>query len=74
MHCKKSPFAEKPLLVASLLLLSSASAFSEINPRPQCLPHVKSSLWKGPPTAKIRKKFINLILGYISFYLEIRAV
>ena len=35
--------------------------------------HLKSFLWKGPPTAKVRKKTIVQILGYNSFYIEIRT-
>ena len=61
---------------ASALSLSSAykaSVFSEINPVPPYFFHLKSFLWKGPLTVKVRKKIINQILGYISFCSEIRA-
>ena len=34
---------------------------------------VKSFLWKGPPTVKVRKKIIDQMLGHISFCFEIRA-
>ena len=60
------------MVAASSLLLSSAykaSVFSEINPVPPYFFHLKSFLWKGPLTVKVRKKFIDQILGYI----EIRA-
>ena len=63
-------------MAACALLLSSAyktSVFSEINPVPPYLFHLKSFLWKSPLTVKVRKKIISQILGYISFFIEIRA-
>ena len=63
-------------MAVSAFLLSSAykpSVFSEINPVPPILFHLKSFLWKGPLRAKIRKRIINQILDYISFYFEIRT-
>ena len=47
------------MVAASSLLLSSAykaSVFSEINPVPPYFFHLKSFLWKGPLTVKVRKK------------------
>ena len=61
---------------ASALSLSSAykiPVFSEINPVTPIFFHLESFLWKGPLTAKVRKKVIDQILGYISFCIEIRA-
>ena len=63
-------------MAASALSLSSAcktSVFSEFNPVPPYFFHLKSLLWKGRLTVKIKKKNIRQILGYISFYFEIRA-
>ena len=67
---------EKLLVAAAALSLSStykASVFSEINHVPPYFFHLKSFLWKGPLTVKVRKKFIDQILSYISFCFEIRA-
>ena len=47
--------------------------FSEINPYPQVFLNLKSFLWKGPLTVKVRKKIIYQILGYIIFRIEILA-
>ena len=61
-------------MAASALSLSSAYktfVFSEINPVPPIFFHLKSFLWKGPLTVKVRKKIIDQILGYISFCIEI---
>ena len=47
---------------ASALWLSSAykaSVFSEIDPVPLFFSHVKSFLWEGPLTVKVRKKIIR---------------
>ena len=65
-------------MAASALSLSSVlsltSVFSEISPVPHIyFFHLKSFLWKGPLTVKVRKKIIDQILGYISFCIEIRA-
>ena len=65
-------------MAASAFSLSSVYKtlffFSEINPvPPYFFFHLKSFLLKGPLTVKVRKKFINHILGYISFCIEIRA-
>ena len=35
--------------------------------------HLKSFLWKGFLTDKVRKKIIDQILGYISLFPEVRA-
>ena len=67
---------EKIFVAASALSLSSsykASVFSETNPVPPYFVHLKSFLWKGHLTVKVRKKFINQILNYISFCFEINA-
>ena len=37
---------------------------------PHILFHLKIFLWKGPLTVKVRKKFIDEILSYISFCFE----
>ena len=63
-------------MAASALSLSSAyktSVLSESNPVPPIFFHLKSFLWKGPLTVKVRKKIIDQILGCISFCIEIRA-
>ena len=63
-------------MAASALSLSSAykaSVFSDINPVLPYFFHLKSFLWKGPLTVKVRKKFIDQIFGYISFCFEIHA-
>ena len=67
---------EKLLVAASSLSLSSAYTtfvFSEMNPYPHIFFRLKSFLWKCPLTGKVRKKFIDQILSYISFCFEIRA-
>ena len=67
---------EKLFVAASALSLSStykATIVSEINPIPHIFFHLKSLLWKDPLTFKMRKKFINQILSYISFCFEICA-
>ena len=58
-------------MAASAVLLSTAhktSVFSEIKPVPPFFffSHLKSFLWKGPLTVKVRKKIIDQILGYIA--------
>ena len=61
-------------MAASTLSLSSAyktSVFSEIHSVPYIFFHLKSFLWKGPLTVKVRKKIIHQIFGYISFCTEI---
>ena len=63
-------------MAASTFLLSSAnkaSVFTESNPVPHVFFHLRSFLWKGPQTVKVRKKIIYQILGYISFCFEMRA-
>ena len=63
-------------MTASAFSLSSAyktSVFSEINAVPPYFYHLKSFLWKGPLTVKVRKKIIDQILGYISFCIEIHG-
>ena len=64
-------------MAASALLISSAyktAVFSESNPvPPYYFFHLKSLLWKGPLTVKVRKKMIDQNLGYISFCSEIGA-
>ena len=57
----------------SLSSAYKASVFSEIDPVPLYFFYLKSFLWKGPLTVKVRKKIIDQILGYISFCSEIRA-
>ena len=61
-------------MAASVLSLSSASkasVFSERRPVPAYFFYSKSFLWKGLPTAKVRRKIIDQILCCISFCLEI---
>ena len=48
-----------------------SSIIPEINPVPTCCFCLKSFLWKGPQTIKIKKN--DQILGYISFNFEICA-
>ena len=63
------------IVTASELSLSSAHKTSvyKANPAPPYFFHLKSFLWKGPLTVKVRKKTIDQILVYIGFCLEIRA-
>ena len=61
---------KKPLVAASALSLSIAyktSIFSEINPIAQSFFHLKSFLWKGLLTGKIRKKNHRLDFGLHQF-------
>ena len=64
-------------MAASAHSLSSAYKtsvfFSEINSVPLYFFHLKSFLWKGPLTVKVREKIMDQILGYVSFCTEIRA-
>ena len=76
MYCKESPVTEWLPVAASTLSLSSlykTSVFSEIDPVPPIFFHLKSFLWKAPLTVKVRKRIIDQILGYISFFIEIHA-
>ena len=63
-------------VAAFALLLSSACksfVFSENSPIAPYFFQLKSFLWKGLLTVKVRKKIIDQILGYISFCFEIYA-
>ena len=63
-------------VAAFALVLSSAcksSIFSESSPIAPYFFQLKSFLWKGLLTVKVRKKIIDQILGYISFCFEIYA-
>ena len=57
----------------SLICAYKTSVFQKLAPYPNIFFHLKSFLWKGPSTVKVRKKIIDQILGYISFCFEIRA-
>ena len=59
-----------PLPLFCYVLLTKP-VFLENNPVIHVFSHQKSFLWKGSPlTVKIRKKAIDQILSYISFYIE----
>ena len=64
-------------MAASTFLLSSAYKtsvfFQKLAPYPYIFSHLKSYLWEGPLTVKVKKKIIVHILGYISFCIEIRT-
>ena len=46
----------------------------KLTPNPHIFFHLKSFLWKGLLTVKVRTKFIDQILSYISFCFEIRVL
>ena len=62
------------LLLLFRQVLHTKLTFSQkLTPCPHNCFHLKPFLWKGPLTVKVRKKFIDQILSYISFCFEIRA-
>ena len=76
IYCKKASAAEQLLVSASLsryVLHRKLSLFQKVTPYSHIFFHLKYFLWKGPLRVKIRKKIIDQILGYISFYFEICA-